>query len=105
MTTGQLQLLALTRATVRLHILKGSRLQYQRTMPILLLDEATASVDSTTELTMRRIVKEEFTDKGHTVVEISHRFSEDVTIPESGKCATVVLASGSIVTDAVEGTG
>lgn len=42
-------------------------------MPVLLLDEATSSLDPETEAVVRKVIEEEFRDKGHTVIEISHR--------------------------------
>ncbi|KAF5686922.1 beta-glucan-transporting ATPase [Fusarium circinatum] len=95
MSTGQTQLFALTRA-----ILRVEHSSITRTKPILLLDEATSSVDGVTESIMRGIIKEVFTDNGHTVVEITHRLSGYEDIPRAaGKSRRVkvfLLSRGEI---------
>ncbi|KAF6516220.1 hypothetical protein HZS61_003423 [Fusarium oxysporum f. sp. conglutinans] len=70
MSTGQTQLFALTRAVLRVEYSSATRVK-----PILLLDEATSSVDGVTESVMRDVIKDIFTDNGHTVIEITHRLS------------------------------
>lgn len=77
LSRGQQQLLALARA-----ILRKSK--------ILILDEATSSVDSETERTMRRLIAEEFV--GSTILTITHR---PQTILDSDVVA--VLHEGKIV--------
>ncbi|KAF5582081.1 multidrug resistance-associated 1 [Fusarium pseudocircinatum] len=95
MSTGQTQLFALTRA-----ILQVEHSSITGTKPILLLDEATSSVDVLTESTMRRIVKDVFTDNGHTVIEITHRLSnlKDIatTTENSPEVSVVLLSQGEI---------
>ncbi|KAF5627041.1 multidrug resistance-associated 1 [Fusarium sp. NRRL 52700] len=95
MSTGQTQLFALTRA-----ILRVEHSSITGTKPILLLDEATSSVDGVTESVMRGIIKEVFTDNGHTVIEITHRLSgyEDIasTGGESRPVKVVLLSQGEI---------
>ncbi|KAG5797000.1 hypothetical protein H9Q69_003963 [Fusarium xylarioides] len=95
MSTGQTQLFALTRA-----ILRAEHSLITGTKPILLLDEATSSVDGLTESTMRRIVRDVFTDNGHTVIEITHRLSGledfDTTEGESRRVKVVQLSQGEI---------
>ncbi|KJX93618.1 ABC transporter like protein [Zymoseptoria brevis] len=69
LSTGQRQLFALTRALVKAKTLRtqtGAR-------PIVLLDEITSSLDTDTEETIWRLVEEEFSMKGHTVIMITHR--------------------------------
>ncbi|KAF5975510.1 major facilitator family transporter protein [Fusarium bulbicola] len=95
MSTGQTQLFALTRAVLRvLHC------SIAETKPILLLDEATSSVDGATESIMRGIIKEVFTNNGHTVIEITHRLSgyEDIAGfgGESRQVKVVLLSQGEI---------
>ncbi|KAF9875444.1 hypothetical protein CkaCkLH20_07264 [Colletotrichum karsti] len=81
MSTGQTQLFALTRALLKLHQLSTRSISPEtpstgrRAMPVLLLDEATASLDPETESVMHKIIRDEFTDKGHTVIAITHRLS------------------------------
>ncbi|KAF5626828.1 drug facilitator PEP5 [Fusarium tjaetaba] len=95
MSTGQTQLFALTRA-----ILRAEHSSVTGAKPILLLDEATSSVDGLTESTMRRIVKDIFTDNGHTVIEITHRLSGFEGIARTGgqsqQVKVILLSQGEI---------
>ncbi|RBA21188.1 hypothetical protein FPRO05_07502 [Fusarium proliferatum] len=95
MSTGQTQLFALTRA-----LLRAEHCSITGTKPILLLDEATSSVDGLTESTMRRVVKEAFTDNGHTVIEITHRLSglKDIaqTAGHNPEVSVILLSQGGI---------
>ncbi|OIW26584.1 ABC transporter [Coniochaeta ligniaria NRRL 30616] len=81
MSTGQLQLFALARAIVRLQALnppsslEDTTMHREHIKPVLLLDEATSSVDPETESLMRSIIHQDFTEKGHTVIAITHRLS------------------------------
>lgn len=81
MSTGQLQLFALARAIVRLealnppYSLQDTTLHREHVKPVLLLDEATSSVDPETESVMRRIIHQDFTERGHTIIAITHRLS------------------------------
>jgi ATP-binding cassette, subfamily C (CFTR/MRP), member 1 len=77
LSTGQQQLLSLARAVLRAQppIETGPYTDHvsAKIKPILLLDEATASLDEKTEALIYDIIKQEFTEKGHTVIAISHR--------------------------------
>lgn len=44
-----------------------------RSKPIVLLDEITSSLDAVTEATVCDIVEEEFVNKGHTVIMVTHK--------------------------------
>ncbi|KAF1994323.1 hypothetical protein P154DRAFT_585907 [Amniculicola lignicola CBS 123094] len=75
MSVGQLQLFALTRAVLQrqsLQSLYGSKMG-QPIKPVILLDEATSSVDPETDSLMHNIIREEFRNHGHTVIAITHR--------------------------------
>lgn len=65
-------------------------------MPILLLDEATSSLDPATESAMRSIIQEEFTDKGNTVVAITHRIGGVAGSGRAGKDMVALLSNGKI---------
>lgn len=77
LSKGQQQLLALSRAMLR----KGK---------ILLLDEPTSNVDSETDATMQRILKEEF--KNCTVLTVAHRLDSIM-----GCDAVAVVDAGRLV--------
>ncbi|KAK1755647.1 ABC transporter FUM19 [Echria macrotheca] len=68
LSVGQCQLFAICRAVVRADWLrrKGAR-------PVILLDEVTSSLDSAVEASVHRLVDQEFSDRGHTVIVVSHR--------------------------------
>jgi len=77
LSTGQNQLFALTRALLQVQIINQHS---QGSKPILLLDEATSSLDVETEAVMREVIREEFTEKGHTVIAITHRVVEGMDV-------------------------
>ncbi|KAL7815012.1 P-loop containing nucleoside triphosphate hydrolase protein [Trichoderma aethiopicum] len=102
MSTGQLQLLALARAILQVQHLNTessiseARPNGGRVMPILLLDEATSSLDPATESAMRSIIQEEFTDKGNTVVAITHRLGGVAGSGRAGKDMVALLSNGKV---------
>lgn len=102
LSTGQAQMLALTRAIVQLQVLNDpsslAKPQSYRgdIMPILLLDEATSSLDPETESAMRNIIRQEFTEKGHTVIAITHRLSGMTEDMRSGRDKVALLSKGKL---------
>ncbi|OHF02462.1 hypothetical protein CORC01_02157 [Colletotrichum orchidophilum] len=102
MSTGQAQLFALARALVQLQSINHSSnpAEYEperrQIMPILLLDEATSSLDAETESTIRNIIHQEFTEKGHTVIAITHRLGGVTEGMRPGRDAVVLLSKGKI---------
>lgn len=68
LSAGQAQLLALARALLQAYSRTDSGFR-----PIILLDEATSSLDSTTERLMLSIIHEELMLKGYTIIMVAHR--------------------------------
>lgn len=91
LSVGQCQLFALCRALVKLNSLRrvGAR-------PIILLDEVTSSLDTTTESLIHHIIDDEFTEKGHTVILVTHRLSTLEEHTETGRDAVVLIAAGRL---------
>jgi ABC-type multidrug transport system fused ATPase/permease subunit len=77
LSTGQKQLLCLGRAVVH----QGS---------ILIMDEATSSVDSDTDALMQRVIREEFKEK--TVISIVHKLHTVLDYDQ-----VIILDHGQIV--------
>lgn len=69
LSVGQAQLLGLTRALVKKTVL-GAECK-----PIVLLDEATSSLDMVTESLIYQLIDEEFVGQGYTVIAVAHRVS------------------------------
>jgi ABC-type multidrug transport system fused ATPase/permease subunit len=65
-------------------------------MPILLLDEATSSLDPEAELAIRNIIRKEFTEKGHTVITITHRLSGITEGVRPGQDIVALLSKGRV---------
>jgi len=92
LSVGQSQLFALCRA-----LLKAYTAHCAGVKPVILLDEVTSSLDSTTESTIYRIIDEEFTRKGHTIIFVAHRLSVLTQHIEVGRDVVVVMANGRLV--------
>jgi ATP-binding cassette, subfamily C (CFTR/MRP), member 1 len=94
MSAGQSQLFAVARAILQLqslnHTLSG------QVMPILLLDEATSSLDPEAESAIRSIIRQEFTQKGHTVIAITHRLSGMIESMRPGRDIVALLSKGKV---------
>jgi len=89
LSMGECQLFAICRALV-----KAGTLRAQGVMPVVVLDEVTSSLDVATESTIYRIVDEEFTQKGHTVIIIAHRLGNLHT--KVGRDAVAFMADGKL---------
>jgi len=88
---GQRQLLALCRALIRADSLRLARIQ-----PIILLDEATSSLDIKAEATIHAIVDKEFTRKSHTVILVTHRLGDQETHATTSKHVVISMANGQL---------
>ena len=89
LSVGQCQLFAICRALVKAGALRASGVT-----PGVALDEMTCSLDVATESTIYRIVDEEFTQKGHTVIIIAHRLGNLRT--KVGRDAVAFMADGRL---------
>jgi ABC-type multidrug transport system fused ATPase/permease subunit len=91
LSVGQCQLFAVCGALVKVRSLRGSGVK-----PVILLDEVTSSVDSTTESTIYRIIDDEFTEKGHTVIIVAHRLGALKEHTKTGRDAVALMADGRL---------
>ncbi|KAI5920739.1 putative ABC transporter [Camillea tinctor] len=89
---GQTQLFAMARALV-----KASDLRATGVRPVMLLDEATASLDVGTEATIYNIIETEFMAKGLTVIIVAHR-AEALSGPaeKSGRDLVLWMRDGKL---------
>ncbi|KAI0430891.1 putative ABC transporter [Xylaria sp. FL1042] len=92
LSVGQCQLFALCRTLVKAASLRRSGLK-----PVILLDEVTSSLDSVTESTMYRIIDNEFTQKGHTVIIVAHRLGALQENTVIGRDAVVLMEDGKLL--------
>jgi ATP-binding cassette subfamily C (CFTR/MRP) protein 1 len=65
-------------------------------MPIILLDEITSSLDVETESTIRIMIQEEFTARGHTVIAVTYRSNSAVGSLRPGRDLVVLLSQGEV---------
>ena len=91
LSVGQCQLFALCRALVKASSLRNFGLR-----PVILLDEVTSSLDTTTEVTINRIINDEFTEQGHTVIIVAHRLGAFQEHTETRRDAVALLADGEL---------
>lgn len=98
LSTGQSQLLALARALVRRHVLcnPAAYVDSKPAKPIILLDEVTSSLDPETEGRIYNIIQDEFMERGHTVVMVTHKLAAFRSRLRVGKDAVVWMAEGRI---------
>lgn len=104
LSVGQSQLLALARAIIQKHALAlqsyaDDEDSLADVKPIVLLDEATSSLDAVTEATIYDVIESEFVAQGHTVIIVSHRLGGLVHRLRPGQDAVAVLANGTVTTE------
>ncbi|KAK8006062.1 ABC transporter [Apiospora marii] len=93
MSVGQTQLFALSRALIK----AATLLQRLGARPVVLLDEATSSLDTATESAIYRIIDEELTAQGHTVIIVAHRLGVLQEHTRTGRDTVVSMADGRLV--------
>jgi ATP-binding cassette subfamily C (CFTR/MRP) protein 1 len=91
LSVGQFQLLALCRALVKVGSLRRLGVK-----PVILLDEVTSSLDTATEAAIHRIVDNEFTKNGHTVIIVTHRIGTLEEHTKAGRDAVALIADGRL---------
>lgn len=91
LSVGQCQLFALCRALVKANSLRSSGVK-----PVVILDEVTSSLDTATENTIHRIIDDEFTEKGHTVIIVAHRLGALETYTKTGRDFVALMADGRL---------
>ncbi|RAH84629.1 putative ABC transporter [Aspergillus japonicus CBS 114.51] len=96
LSVGQCQLFAVCRALIKARVQRGCGVT-----PVVVLDEVTSSLDAETEATIHRIIDEEFTQEGHTVIVVAHRVEGLVEQLTPGRDTVAVMADGRLV-DVVE---
>ncbi|KAM3427341.1 hypothetical protein NHJ13734_009013 [Beauveria thailandica] len=88
---GQFQLFSLSRALVKLELSRQLGLK-----PVVLLDELTSSLDTTTELAIHRVIDEEFTANGNTIIMVTHRLGNVEKYMQRGRDMFVLLQDGRL---------
>lgn len=100
LSAGQSQLLAITRALVRRHILcnasSSTYTDHQPLKPVILLDEVTSSLDPVTEGKIYDVIQEEFVKGGHTIVMVTHKLDGLKTRLREGKDMVVWMSDGTV---------
>ncbi|KIH90038.1 hypothetical protein SPBR_00030 [Sporothrix brasiliensis 5110] len=106
LSAGQAQLLSLARALLQLQTRSCvssetySDREHGKRMPIILLDEITASLDAETEAAVYDVVEEVFIKSqqgaGHTVLIVTHRPAALTRRLRPGQDATVWMSSGKV---------
>jgi ATP-binding cassette subfamily C (CFTR/MRP) protein 1 len=91
LSVGQTQLLSLACS-----VLKASHQVNKGRKPIILLDEPAANLDDDYESLSSRIIEEEFTEKGHTVLMITHSFKDLKERVKLDKDMVVKISNGSV---------
>jgi ATP-binding cassette subfamily C (CFTR/MRP) protein 1 len=91
LSVGQCQLFALCRALVKVSSLRRSGVK-----PVIVLDEVTSSLDTATESTIHRIIDDEFTEKGHTVIIVAHRLGALEEHTKIGRDVVALMADGRL---------
>lgn len=99
MSGGQAQLLAMARAIIQLKAWNESRDyrdHYFTVKPIVLLDEITSSLDAATEENVYDLVQDEFVEKGHTVIMVTHKVGSYARRLRRGQDKVVWMKDGEI---------
>jgi ATP-binding cassette, subfamily C (CFTR/MRP), member 1 len=75
----------------------AQQLRYpKKFMPIILLNKAPSSLDPETEAVIYHIIHEEFTEKGHIIIAITHRLGGVTKGLRAGQDMIVSLSKGRV---------
>ncbi|TVY68841.1 ABC transporter FUM19 [Lachnellula suecica] len=97
LSVGQCQLFGLCRA-----LIKANSMHRAGVKPVVLLDEVSSSLDITMESTIHRIIDEELTGKGYTVIMVAHRLGVLTEHAKPGRDVVVMMGDGrlqEVITD------
>ncbi|KAI1293173.1 putative ABC transporter [Xylaria venustula] len=92
LSVGQSQLFAICRALAKVTSLRQLGIK-----PVILLDEVTSSLDPETESIIYRIIDDEFTRNGHTVIVVAHRLGTLQEHTVVGRDAVALMGDGKLV--------
>ena len=95
LSSGGTQLLSLARAALQSQH-PGQMASEGKRRPILLIDEATSSLDPTTEQTAHELIDQCFTRKGFTVIMVTHRLDAVVKYLREDRDCVVWMENGRI---------
>ncbi|OQE05643.1 hypothetical protein PENVUL_c023G05030 [Penicillium vulpinum] len=94
-STGQRQIFAFTQALLRIRSSgQTDDIMISQPKPILLLDEASSSLDFETEIRMQEMLRYYFTNQGHTTIAIAHRLKALEKDMRPGLDTVVWMADG-----------
>lgn len=94
-STGQLQMFAFAQALLRVQTsTRNHDSAIDERKPIVIFDEASSSLDLETEVKMQEMIKEYFTDRGHTVISIAHRLNNAQEDLRPGLDSVIWMADG-----------
>jgi ATP-binding cassette, subfamily C (CFTR/MRP), member 1 len=102
LSVGQTQLFALARAILQMRVASNVRgadfadYPSQQRKPIVLLDEATSSLDPETEAKMYDVIQEHFINSGHTVIMVTHKLGLFADRMRQGRDKVVWMRDGMI---------
>ncbi|KAI1078186.1 ABC transporter [Whalleya microplaca] len=91
LSVGQGQLIALARALLQVYTISASGAK-----PVILLDEATSSLDPETEAIMLDIIHNELTCQRYTVIVVAHRLSIAASRMRKGVDVVIWMKDGKI---------
>jgi ABC-type multidrug transport system fused ATPase/permease subunit len=94
-STGQIQMFSFAQALLRVQpSTRDQNPAIGERKPIIILDEASSSLDLKTEAKMHELMEEYFTDPGHTIITIAHRLNNAREDLRPGLDSVVLMEDG-----------